>query len=650
MKSILFQLLAATIATASSLPAFYNASGAPPFFPGEDIQLTEGRLTNASQIFPNSSIHRLFGFGRESKITNNITSFGCKLLPGDAAWPSPSTWDIFNFLLGGSLIKTNPLAAVCYPLWPEYSAQRCKEVSEKWLTSELQLASPGSVMQPLYEGRSCMPPGFNYTTSCEMGAYPTYVVNVSTVAQIQLAVNFARNANLRLVIKNTGHDFLAKSSGKGALSIWTHYLTDKAFYPEFESDDGYTGPAIKVGAGVQTREAYEYAKAHGVTVVGGEDYSVGIAGGFTLGGGHSPMSSMYGMAADQVLAMQVVLASGHFITATAKQNPDIFWMLRGGGGSTIGVVTSMTIKVHPKVQMTTVTLNFTADNDGPDVFWKGVRAYFDNVESLVDKGTYAYYFIGASADERGTTAAGNTSYYFQMQPFAAPNKTIEETKALLNPWFTAMDEFNITYTPVYSHADNFHDSWVVAFPEEKVGQDVVKLASRLMPRSVIHDTTLRNQLVDAIQDAIAKGFFTSGVQLSGTGIAVEPPSTSAAAVLPAWRTTLTQTTVGGEWTFQSDWGTVKEVSLSLTSWMDVLRDLAPDSGAYLNEGDIIEPNQSDAFYGKNYPRLYALKQKYDPTGVFFALTAVGSEDWEVQVTDPLPYSWNNNGRLCRRWK
>jgi hypothetical protein len=59
------------------------------------------------------------------------------------------------------------------------------------------------------------------TNNCTLGAYPNYAVNVSNVAQIQLAVNFARNANLRLVVKNTGHDFNGKSSGAGALSICT---------------------------------------------------------------------------------------------------------------------------------------------------------------------------------------------------------------------------------------------------------------------------------------------------------------------------------------------------------------------------------------------------------------------------------------------
>lgn len=149
-----------------------------------------------------------------------------------------------------------------------------------------------------------MPVGYNYTSTCTQGSYPTYVVNVSTVAQIQLSVNFARNQNLRLIVKNTGHDFNGKPSGKGGLSIWTHRLKDKVFYPSFTADGGYVGPAIKLGAGVQVSEAYDFGKELNLTVIGGGCLSVGVAGGFTLGGGHSPLSSMYGMAADQVLALE----------------------------------------------------------------------------------------------------------------------------------------------------------------------------------------------------------------------------------------------------------------------------------------------------------------------------------------------------------
>jgi FAD/FMN-containing dehydrogenase len=340
------------------------------------------------------------------------------------------------------------------------------------------MEDPASIMLPLYQGRSCLPSPYNYTADCTQGGYPTYAVNVSTVAQIQLAVNFARNLNLRLVVKNTGHDFNGKSSGKDALTIWTHYLKDKEYYPEFKATNGYDGPAIKFGSGIQVAEAYEFAQSVGHSVIGGEAVTVGLGGGYTAGGGHSPLSSLYGLASDQVLAMQgespssqrvsgicrmklyanlilVVLSNGHFITASSTENPDIFWMLRGGGGSTIGVVTSLTVKALPKLETTTVTFNFTVnDTPGPDAFWSAVEAYLDNFEAFVDAGTYGYYYIGASSVESGTDYAGSTDYYFRMESFVAPNMSVSETKSLLAPWFNALDNLNVSFTPWYNHADN----------------------------------------------------------------------------------------------------------------------------------------------------------------------------------------------------
>lgn len=93
-------------------------------------------------------------------------------------------------------------------------------------------------------------------------------MNVSTIAQIQLAVNMARNANLRLVVKNTGHCYLGKSNGAGALSVWTHNLKGITFLPEYKTE-GYEGPAFKVEAGVTVREVYEAAEKYNVTALGG---------------------------------------------------------------------------------------------------------------------------------------------------------------------------------------------------------------------------------------------------------------------------------------------------------------------------------------------------------------------------------------------
>ncbi|RAL58974.1 hypothetical protein DID88_009265 [Monilinia fructigena] len=643
--AVLGSVSAQTAVTSSLYPAATTvvSTTKPALFSSEAIQLTQGVLNNVSSTINNESISSLFAFESNATVSKRSTR-SCKLLPGDASWPIPLIWDIFDILLGGSLIKTTPLAAVCYPEWPEYDATKCASITADWYFSQLHEADPTSIQLPLYQGRTCMPPGFNYTNICEQGGYPVYAVNVTNVAQIQLAVNFARNLNLHLVIKNTGHDFNGKASGKGALTVWTHHLKDKAYLPNFTAANGYTGPAIKVGSGILVHEAYEYAKSLGGTVVGGEAVTVGMGGGYIAGGGHSPLSSLYGMGADQVLAMEVVLANGKFITCDSKTNSEVFWMLRGGGGSTIGVVTSLTVKLLPKIETTTVSFNFTiADTPGNDSFWGGVQAYIDNAQRFVDAGAYGYYYLGASAYEIGADA-GSTDYYFRMESFVAPNMTVAETQALIKPWFDVLDSLNITYNPWYNHADNFHDAWVPAFPQEYIGTDVVKTASRLMPRSVFSDDNLRNQTFAAHKAAVEQGFFIAGFHISGTGIAVDPPTDSA--VLPAWRDATMHTIVGAQFTVTSTWAEIETAFYAVTSFMDVFRAIAPNSGAYMSEADLIEPNQTVAFYGANYDKLYALKQKYDPTGMLFAVTAVGSEDWEIQTTDPIPKSWNTNGRRC----
>lgn len=125
-------------------------------------------------------------------------------------------------------------------------------------------------MWPLYSGSTCLPIATGKST-CTLGGYPSYVVNVSTVAQIQLAVNFARENDLRLVVKNTGHDYLGKSVGAGALSIWSHRLKDMQYLEDYQSKR-YRGAALKMGAGVQGEELYRMAKEVGFTPVsvGGE--------------------------------------------------------------------------------------------------------------------------------------------------------------------------------------------------------------------------------------------------------------------------------------------------------------------------------------------------------------------------------------------
>jgi FAD/FMN-containing dehydrogenase len=124
-------------------------------------------------------------------------------------------------------------------------------------------------MWPIYQGRTCFPRNdITPTDKCTLGGYPAYAVNVTNVAQVQLALNFARNTNIRLVIKNTGHCYLGKSSGAGSLSIWMHNLKQIQYLAEYKTKS-YSGPGIKVGAGVTVQEVYRAAEAAGGTVQGG---------------------------------------------------------------------------------------------------------------------------------------------------------------------------------------------------------------------------------------------------------------------------------------------------------------------------------------------------------------------------------------------
>ena len=82
-------------------------------------------------------------------------------------------------------------------------------------------------------------------------------------------------------------------------------------------------------------------------MLGGTCPTVGIAGGYTQGGGHSALSSLYGLSADNVLEWEVVTANGTQLTATSSSNQDLYWALSGGGGCTYGVVMSMTTKLYP---------------------------------------------------------------------------------------------------------------------------------------------------------------------------------------------------------------------------------------------------------------------------------------------------------------
>lgn len=250
------------------------------------------------------------------------------------------------------------------------------------------MASSSSVMAPFFANQSCDP--FQpESRACLLGNYVRYAVNSSSTEDIQATIAFAVENNIRFVIRNTGHDYLGRSTGAGALAIWTHYLKSIEFQ-NFTSE-AYTGPAVTVGAGVQGYEILEAARDVGLVAVGGECPTVGLAGGYTQGGGHSALSTSFGLSADNTLSFEVVLANGTLLTASRTQNSDLYWAMSGGGGGTFGVVVSMTVRAHPDEVFSGASLSFFTTDNEKEAFYEGIQAFHETLPAMVDAGTMVVY-------------------------------------------------------------------------------------------------------------------------------------------------------------------------------------------------------------------------------------------------------------------
>ena len=478
-------------------------------------------------------------------------------------------------------------------------------------------SSSSSFLAPLFQNQSC-DPYTPKTTACTLGNYVEYAINVTSAVDVAAGVRFAQSKNIRLVIKNTGHDLLGKSTGKGALGIWTHYLKSIDFLTY--TSEKYTGPAAKLGAGVQSWEAYEAANANGLRIVGGTCPTVGMAGGYSQGGGHSMLSSLYGLSADNVLEWEAITADGEHVTATPTTNVDLYWALSGGGPGTYAVVLSMSVKVHKDGMVSAAQMTIPSANMTQDTYWKAVSAFHANLPAWVDKGGMAAYTL--------------LERLLFIQPLSFPDRSPEEVKTLIAPFTAQLDALNITYALNITCFPNFLDHFANYFGPLPYGiyPSAEIQGSRLIPRSVV--TTNNAGFTSTLREITVGGAF----EALGAAMNVGRASTSPNAVLPAWRDALIELIVVAPWDFTTSYADNVEKERQITSRLvPALAELSPESGAYMNEGDPNQPNWQSTFYGANYEALRTVKKKWDSKDLFYATTAVGSEAWTV-ATD---------GRLCR---
>ncbi|KAK8044630.1 hypothetical protein PG993_004654 [Apiospora rasikravindrae] len=559
----------------------------------------------------------------------------CRAFPGERSWPPEEEWNQLNKSLGGALLKPPPPGVVCYSNSEFYDQAACNNILTSARSSRLYIDDPVSGLTVWAEGRTCLV-GNNTQGNCTQGGFPVYVVNATTVKHVQIAVNFARNRNMRLVVKNTGHDFIGRSVGAGSLSVWTHHLKDFEFIPQYEQG-GFREMAARVSSGLESWEMFSFMERHNMTLVVPSDSTVGAYGGWMTGGGHSPVASLYGLGADQPLSLQVVTADGRFVTADPETNSDLYYALRGGGpGEYCAFITPA--EPTPHLSFNSVTITFATPGNGTlDAFWRAFAAENQFGKRVTEK---PYYGTGYSY----VSGNNSTAHFSYTTTYEFPNKSFAEITALITPHIDELARLGISITvpqPIVSTrwADTSRGRGDVP------GNSV--FASRLFSMRDWEDPLMYADVVAALRYSIEAGHQFHGIHLAPTEAAAAAYGPGAAdnAVSAAWRRATMHADLFdrvGDYTSTKAKALVSYARFneSMARW----RAAAPDGGVYVNEADLLEPHWQQAFWGDKYPGLLAVKRKYDPWDLFWAPNTVGSEDWAVETGDFLP---SQNGRLCR---
>lgn len=387
---------------------------------------------------------------------------------------------------------------------------------------------------------------------------------------------------------------------------------------------GYKGPAVKVGAGVQAFEAYSFADKNSVIIVGSDCPTVGLAGGYTQGGGHSILSTQYGLAADNVLEWEIVTADGQHLTASPTQNSDLYWALSGGGGGTYAVVLSMTIKAYPDGPIGGAALAFSTSSISLDTYWELIGIWQSGLPVLVDKGAMLSYEINSTD--------------FSLISLTSSGSNKDHVASLLEPFTQELQRRQIKYTLNITYVPTFLQHYSIYYGPLPKGIFAVAQVTggRLVPRSVVQQNN--QALTTAMRNMVRDGTFFLGVNALNVAQFPAGKNTTSNAVLPAWRDAILDVIIVGTWNFTEPFASMVTVEDRLTNEIvPYLERITPGSGTYLNEGDYRLQTWRQDFYGSNYDRLKRIKRSHDPHDLFYATTAVGSEAWKVDA----------DGRLCR---
>ncbi|KAF8146533.1 hypothetical protein K438DRAFT_1627795, partial [Mycena galopus ATCC 62051] len=554
----------------------------------------------------------------------------CKCTTGESCWPTATEWAALSATLTQPVFNVLPPGYYCHD--PNYNAALCSSAQANLGFPLWRANQPGAEQSDNWEFTStseCDIMG-NRTTVCGQGRVPTIGINATTVADIQNALKFANDRNLKVHVKNTGHDFLGRGLGPGSLMIWTHYFTLSDFAANFEYKTVQSAgvPAVTVGPGNQWFDTYAFAAANNVVVAGGVGPygSVGSGGGWPLGGGHNIISPHLGLGADNALEIDLVLPNGTLVTVNQYENTDLFWAARGGGGPSFGISTRLVYKAHLITPL--YASFFEATTNNTTAFIALLDAYHAALPGLADAGWSGYYpfqtgsyFALMYLLPNGNTTYGNATLGPFIQAVAAiPGVTIKTdattTYASYQDWFIA----NIL-DPVDVVGYNYTGGVDVA----GLGVDT---SSWLLPRDLFSNATSAHIMSEAVA-AMPAGI---GQHVGGGVVSSTDPNFNA--LHPFWRTALVDIAVFGVWADATNTSTIDEIRQSVSNYIAPLRALTPGGGQYLNEPDLLVPDYPTANWGTHYDCLLSIKQSVDPTNQLLVAQGVGAINWDSEQICP----------------
>ena len=441
---------------------------------------------------------------------------------------------------------------------------------EPRLLDQLERQISGRVLSPEH-------PGYDETRAVHNGLVdrrPALIVCARTSGDVVAALEIARDAGLEVSVRGGGHNVAGRAVTEGGVMIDLAEMKNITIDPEHAM--------ATAEAGVRWSEFNDAAAAHGLAVTGGAVSTTGIAG-LTLGGGLGWLMSKYGLAADNLQAVELVTASGEVLEVDAATHPDLFWALRGGGGN-FGIATSLTYRLHPVPTVTGGLIAHQIDA-APEL----LRFYRDAVARASDDLTVFAGLVHAP-DGSGAKLAALVVFHAgdpdQADSELAPFLTFG-SPLVLQVGRMPYPQMNTLLDAGFP--DGAFNYWLSSFTHG--------LSDELIDTAVERFTSVPSPM-----SSILFEHFHGAVTRIGTTETAVPHRE------PGWNLLI-----------PSVWTDAADTDANISWTRETYARLRPGfaTGRWLNYlGDDQADDAIHAAYGPNYARLREIKRRYDPDNIF----------------------------------